>query len=278
MKKPNRRLKKIDKEIKIGEKFNNWTIISDVFIKNNYEYVKCKCLCNTIRDVLTASLKISMSKSCGKCNTKKLEIGAKFGKWTILKFSHYDKKKMSYFLCKCSCSTIRLVRGDILRKGISCSCGMCRYRQIKLGSENEMWRVIEEPKINYSVWRKNKILCENLYDKSIIKNVSCKDFVNDYCFYSRRLSKKYEIFRENVLNRDDYSCILCGNSKKSLNVHHIWAYSYNKDVRLSVDNGITLCLDCHKKYHRRFGPNATPHHWNEIYKNPQSLQEFLLFL
>jgi 5-methylcytosine-specific restriction endonuclease McrA len=92
---------------------------------------------------------------------------------------------------------------------------------------------------------------------------------------NRRLSKKYEIFRESILNRDDYMCMLCGSYKKSLNVHHIWSYSENKELRYSIKNGITLCSDCHKKYHNKFGQKAIPTHWSSIYKNPESLQEFL---
>lgn len=29
--------------------------------------------------------------------------GQKFNKLTVIKFSHFDKKKNSYWLCKCDC-------------------------------------------------------------------------------------------------------------------------------------------------------------------------------
>ena len=44
-------------------------------------------------------------------------------------------------------------------------------------------------------------------------------------------------------------CRLCGktNDETILNVHHIERYADNKELRTDINNGITLCYDCHKK-------------------------------
>jgi len=60
--------------------------------------------------------------------------------------------------------------------------------------------------------------------------------------------KRYEgrNFREKVLIRDNYTCQICGN-KKNLEVHHIIPRS--KGGTNVVENGITLCKNCHKAVH-----------------------------
>ena len=42
---------------------------------------------------------------------------------------------------------------------------------------------------------------------------------------------------------------MCGKSEDEaiLNVHHIIRYADNEELRTDVNNGITLCYECHKK-------------------------------
>lgn len=42
-----------------------------------------------------------------------------------------------------------------------------------------------------------------------------------------------------------------GRRCAELNAHHILPYAYFPDDRFRVDNGITLCVVCRKKKHRR---------------------------
>lgn len=59
-------------------------------------------------------------------------------------------------------------------------------------------------------------------------------------------TKEYKEWRLEVYARDNYSCQKCKNSKgNNLHAHHIINYSSNKELRYSIDNGITLCNDCH---------------------------------
>jgi 5-methylcytosine-specific restriction endonuclease McrA len=43
------------------------------------------------------------------------------------------------------------------------------------------------------------------------------------------------------------------NKSISLVAHHLINYAENKKLRLKLDNGITLCKECHLKFHKRFG-------------------------
>ena len=65
----------------------------------------------------------------------------------------------------------------------------------------------------------------------------------------RKVDYKYIKWRKDVLERDDYKCKLCGKTKDEtiLNVHHIVRYADNEELRTDINNGISLCYECHKK-------------------------------
>ena len=56
---------------------------------------------------------------------------------------------------------------------------------------------------------------------------------------------------EQVIKRDS-NCVLCG-SKQNLEAHHIFKVNEFDDAYLDLNNGITLCKSCHKKYHDKYG-------------------------
>lgn len=67
-----------------------------------------------------------------------------------------------------------------------------------------------------------------------------------------RKSPEYRLWRESVFKRDDYTCIWCGarggNGKKVvLHPDHIKPFSLYPELRFAIDNGRTLCVECHKK-------------------------------
>ena len=60
-----------------------------------------------------------------------------------------------------------------------------------------------------------------------------------------RHSIEYKQWRNNVFNRDNYTCKECGKRGCYLEAHHIKPFSTHKDLRFDVDNGITYCVECH---------------------------------
>jgi len=62
-----------------------------------------------------------------------------------------------------------------------------------------------------------------------------------------------------VLARDDYRCVLCGRGRPDveLNAHHLDNYHDFEERRTDVNNGATLCLDCHGDFHRKYGRKGT---------------------
>lgn len=62
-----------------------------------------------------------------------------------------------------------------------------------------------------------------------------------------RNSFEYRLWRESVFKRDDYTCRFCGKRGGTLHADHIKPFAYFPELRFAIDNGRTLCVDCHKK-------------------------------
>lgn len=55
-----------------------------------------------------------------------------------------------------------------------------------------------------------------------------------------------------VKYRDGYKCRKCGN-ENNLHAHHILSFSKYPEYGDDINNGVTLCLRCHKHFHKRYG-------------------------
>lgn len=70
-----------------------------------------------------------------------------------------------------------------------------------------------------------------------------------------RATYEYSDWRKKVFEKDLYTCQKCGakncvgSSNVILNAHHIRNWKDNPDVRYDINNGVTLCEDCHNRFH-----------------------------
>lgn len=84
-----------------------------------------------------------------------------------------------------------------------------------------------------------------------------------------RASQEYRDFVKKVLKRDNYMCRCC-NSKgtgRNLNVHHMNAWATFIDERYDVENGITLCDNCHNAFHSIYGKGNNTKQQFEMWLN-----------
>lgn len=60
-------------------------------------------------------------------------------------------------------------------------------------------------------------------------------------------------FINGVKKRDNYTCACCGKRGGVLVSHHIYSYNYYEKGRYDINNGITLCDECHLNFHKEYG-------------------------
>lgn len=64
----------------------------------------------------------------------------------------------------------------------------------------------------------------------------------------------YTAWQYAVKERDGFACQCCGDKRGgNLVSHHLDGWDNFKEKRLDVDNGVTLCEDCHKDFHGQYG-------------------------
>ena len=86
-----------------------------------------------------------------------------------------------------------------------------------------------------------------------------------------RNSDEYFEWKIAVFKRDDYLCQCCGN-KKNLEAHHIENFAEHENKRFDINNGLTMCIDCHNpikqgSFHHTYGTRNN---------NLNQLQEFFI--
>ncbi len=114
--------------------------------------------------------------------------------------------------------------------------------------------------VSYLKIRKSKYCSKNCMDEAAKQKtgVLSSNWEGGKTDEKRRIrsSAAWGEWRDAVFERDGYTCQICGskNDKDNeriikLHPHHIKTFAEYPELRFDVDNGQTLCSDCHYKLH-----------------------------
>lgn len=65
--------------------------------------------------------------------------------------------------------------------------------------------------------------------------------------HGERKTKKYMEWKRSILERDNYTCSVCGTTEGIIQVDHIKPFILFPELRLEMSNGQTICKPCHLK-------------------------------
>lgn len=201
------------------------------------------CSCGNEFEVLQQSLRSGHTKSCGCLQSevvskkaKELVIdikGQRFNRLVAIKDTGKRDKRSAVWLCECDCGGYKEVSQRDLKTGNTTSCG-CLPNEI-IVKRNKHWglegRFIGDKshKWNPKLTKEDRLMNRSVFRKPI----------NDW--------------RVKVFIRDKRTCAVCDYRGQEINAHHLDGWNWCKEKRFDLDNGITLCKECHRKFHNEYG-------------------------
>ncbi len=75
--------------------------------------------------------------------------------------------------------------------------------------------------------------------------------------YYHLRDRKYFEWRSKVFERDNWICQTCGLRGIKLEPHHIKGWAKYPELRYEVENGVALCIECHRLTRRKKLGKAT---------------------
>lgn len=198
---------------------------------------KCKCDCGNEKNIRATHLRKGCVVSCGCFRLQRVSetffkdlTGKRFERLVVINVGKHEKGRY-FWKCKCDCGNVVTVDGAKLSFGHTKSCGcLCReINSVKMTALCKTQKGTSHPRWN-----------RNITDDERQKRI--ERYRSEF-----RESK----WRHKVYKRDQYICQKCGANKGgNLNSHHIYSWKNYKKLRYVVSNGITLCENCHKKFHK----------------------------
>jgi len=153
--------KGINKKNLLGKKFGRLTVINEEDNRGIYTRWRCRCDCGNTTVVDTLNLNSGHTKSCGCLilKYKKIVIGDKFSRLTVIKKYKGDSCGIKWH-CLCDCGTKVITLGKSLKEGNTKSCGCLKKekneRQIQAVTTHGFSQTEE-----YNIWRGMIERCEN---------------------------------------------------------------------------------------------------------------------
>lgn len=240
-----------------GARFGRWVVINKAIrppMSNRQgAYWLCQCDCGNKKVVHGKPLRENESTSCGcfqkeqtinyikkksrKSKVQKVSrveilksklINVKFSRLVVLEYAGRNKSNIHTFKCLCDCGNITFADYISLKGRSKRSCGCLALEIIKARCG-----------INHPSW-----------------NSSISDEERQSRLIDKRSSVEYKNWRLSIFKRDNFTCLKCNNRSNIINAHHILGYAKFPEHRYDINNGITLCYSCHKKFHSLYGKDG----------------------
>lgn len=219
-----------------GQRFGRLVVIELTTERRDGRVVwLCKCDCGKETRVVSSNLIGGHTRSCGclSLETKTAPThdltNQRFGCLIVLEPTD-ERRRGVVWKCLCDCEKIVYVSSHELRNGDTQSCGHLQREMMaaKAGPLSPSWN-------------------PNLSDSERARQ--------------RTQDPEYCEWRRQVLFRDNYTCRACGKHGGGMKLiaHHIESHEDNRNLRVELSNGITLCTDCHNDYHQRYGRRHSCH-------------------
>jgi 5-methylcytosine-specific restriction endonuclease McrA len=212
-----------------GQKFSMLKVLS-IAGRDKTNKTMWLCVCECGKEITTTglNLKSGNTKSCGclKSVSRFFDIsGNRFGKLTAISVSG-SKKNVISWLCRCDCGKEKTVTYGHLSSGHTRSCG-CLISEVN--SILALKNLAGKKRENHPRW--NPDLTESQRNR----------------FRSGQSEWSSKIFK-----RDGYQCVKCF-AGGHLHAHHLNGYARHPERATDTTNGVTLCLSCHREFHKVYG-------------------------
>ena len=251
----------------IGKKFGFLTVIGDEKFNNKQRVYKCVCDCGNIYYSTLSGLKSGHNISCGKCNLtcssrvyKRIEdlSGLRFEKLVVISVSGRDNFGRAKWLCKCDCGNTIICNAANLKSGTTKSCGCLKHKPSSKRKDltNKKFGKLtvlgySHTNKKYAVWncrcdcgREIQVNAPYLYNGKV---KSCG------CLANNAFAKEYKGSKWANDNKIIFGeCVKCG-CKNNLHSHHILPRNMYPEHAENYANGVTLCRECHKEFHKLYG-------------------------
>jgi hypothetical protein len=203
---------------------NGCKLLSDTYVRNNKK-LKYICECGSQSEISFNSF--HFGSRCAKCSIRKTSAHRR---------NSFDKVKEIFETESCELLASEYLNSVTPIK-FKCSCGNIDY--VKL--------------VNFVSGSRCKQCSQLKRSRAGNKNPNWNPNLSNEDRAIKRNYPEYKKWVKNVLHRDSYTCQCCGQIGYKLVAHHLDGYNWCVDKRIDMENGITLCNQCHKEFHCLYG-------------------------
>lgn len=241
--------------------------------------------CGNEREVTRASVGRNNSSTCQACaNFNRLYVdltGIKFGRLHV-QYNTFEKSNNGKYIwrCLCDCGNSADVVSSALVTGNTTSCG-CYALETKRESGRNLG--LAQSGENHPNWNRVDLVCDNcgeifqrqpnrIRSELVFCSTSCRNEylltgennpnwnpdLTDIDRQSLRTTDEYRQLISFVLERDDYTCQVCGVRGTEMNVHHLYSFAAYPEYRLDPELCLTMCESEHMEFHSWMGGKRIP--------------------